>query len=42
MITPSTKIKHYLQVADLTLEEYDYVMQRARIIKQKFKHFFKF
>lgn len=39
MITPSTKIKHYLQVADLTLEEYDYVMQRARIIKQKFKNY---
>lgn len=33
------KIKHYLQVADFTLEEYNYVMDRARIIKQRFKNY---
>jgi ornithine carbamoyltransferase len=32
-------IKHFLQIADLTLAEYEYVMQRARIIKQKFKNY---
>jgi ornithine carbamoyltransferase len=32
-------IKHYLQVADFTLEEYNYVMDRARIIKQRFKNY---
>ena len=32
-------IKHFLQIADLTLTEYEYVMQRARIIKQKFKNY---
>ncbi|MBY0572819.1 MAG: ornithine carbamoyltransferase [Undibacterium sp.] len=32
-------IKHYLQVADLTLDEYHYLMQRARFIKDKFKKY---
>ncbi|MDP3785693.1 MAG: ornithine carbamoyltransferase [Undibacterium sp.] len=32
-------IKHYLQVADLSLDEYLYLMQRARIIKDKFKKY---
>lgn len=35
----TTKIKHYLQVADLSLDEYHYLMQRARIIKDKFKRY---
>ncbi|MBI3283269.1 MAG: ornithine carbamoyltransferase [Burkholderiales bacterium] len=30
-------IKHFLQFSDFTLAEFDYVMQRARIIKQRFK-----
>ncbi|MEB0138411.1 MULTISPECIES: ornithine carbamoyltransferase [unclassified Undibacterium] len=30
-------IKHFLQFSDFTLTEFDYVMQRARIIKQRFK-----
>lgn len=33
------KIKHFLQVSDLSLEEYDYLMQRARIIKDRFKRY---
>ncbi len=33
------KIKHFLQVSDLTLEEYEYLMQRARIIKDRFKRY---
>src|SRR5450830_1416126 len=30
-------IKHFLQFSDFTLTEFEYVMQRARIIKQRFK-----
>ena len=33
------KIKHFLQVSDLTLEEYEYLMQRARIIKDRFNRY---
>ena len=32
-------IKHYLQFSDLTLSEYEYLIERARIIKQKFKNY---
>ncbi|MCM1511776.1 MAG: ornithine carbamoyltransferase [Oxalobacter formigenes] len=32
-------IKHYLQFSDLTLSEYEYLMERARIIKRKFKNY---
>jgi ornithine carbamoyltransferase len=32
-------IKHYLQFSDLTLAEYEYLIQRASIIKKKFKNF---
>ncbi|TAL56565.1 ornithine carbamoyltransferase [Pandoraea sp.] len=32
-------IKHYLQFNDFTLEEYGYVLERARILKQKFKNY---
>lgn len=32
-------IQHFLQLSDLNLEQYDYLMQRARIIKQKFKNY---
>jgi len=32
-------IKHYLQFADLTLDEYDYLIERAKIIKRKFKSY---
>lgn len=32
-------IKHYLQFSDLTLSEYTYLMERARIIKRKFKNY---
>lgn len=32
-------IKHYLQFTDFTLAEYEYLMQRASIIKKKFKSF---
>lgn len=32
-------IKHYLQFADLSLEEYTYLIERTKIIKQKFKSY---
>ncbi|MBS1197860.1 MAG: ornithine carbamoyltransferase [Proteobacteria bacterium] len=32
-------IKHYLQFKDLTREEYDYLFERTRIIKDKFKRY---
>ncbi len=32
-------IKHYLTFADLTLDEYSYLIERAKIIKQKFKQY---
>jgi ornithine carbamoyltransferase len=33
------KIKHFLQIADFTLDEFTYVMERARVIKRKFKQY---
>ncbi|MDO9191650.1 MAG: ornithine carbamoyltransferase, partial [Undibacterium sp.] len=35
----STPIKHFLQFSDLSLAEFEYVMERARIIKRKFKNY---
>ena len=32
-------IKHFLQLSDFTLEEFHYVMERARIIKRRFKEY---
>ena len=32
-------IKHFLQIADFSLDEFNYVMERARIIKRKFKEY---
>jgi len=32
-------IKHFLQFSDFTLDEFTYVIERARIIKQKFKNY---
>jgi ornithine carbamoyltransferase len=32
-------IKHFLQVSDFTLDEFEYVIERARIIKRKFKNY---
>lgn len=32
-------IKHYLQFSDLTLDEYEYIIQRSAIIKKKFKKY---
>jgi ornithine carbamoyltransferase len=32
-------IKHFLQISDFTLAEYAYVMERARIIKDRFKRY---
>lgn len=32
-------IKHFLQISDFTLDEFNYVMERARIIKRKFKEY---
>jgi ornithine carbamoyltransferase len=32
-------IKHFLQFSDFTLDEFEYVIERARIIKQKFKNY---
>ena len=35
-------IKHYLQFKDLTRAEYDYLFERTRIIKDKFKRYEKY
>ena len=32
-------IKHFLQLSDFTLDEFHYVMDRARIIKRRFKDY---
>ncbi len=32
-------IKHYLQFSDFTLDEYQYVIERTRLIKRKFKNY---
>ena len=32
-------IKHFLQLSDFTLDEFNHVMERARIIKRKFKNY---
>lgn len=32
-------IKHYLQFSDFSLDEYEYVIERARVIKRKFKNY---
>jgi ornithine carbamoyltransferase len=32
-------IKHFLQVSDFTLDEFEYVIERAHIIKRKFKNY---
>ncbi|MDB5990442.1 MAG: argF [Herbaspirillum sp.] len=33
------RTKHFLQIADFTLDDYEYVIQRAHIIKRKFKNY---
>jgi ornithine carbamoyltransferase len=33
------EIKHFLQLSDFTLDEFNYVMERARIIKRRFKEY---
>ena len=33
------KIRHYLQFKDFSLDDYDYVLERARILKRKFKSY---
>jgi ornithine carbamoyltransferase len=33
------KIKHFLQVSDFTLDEFEYVIARAQVIKRKFKNY---
>ena len=32
-------IKHFLQFSDFTLDEFEYVMERSRLIKRKFKNY---
>lgn len=32
-------IKHFLQLSDFTLDEFNYVMERARVIKRRFKEY---
>lgn len=36
---PEKTIRHYLRFKDLTLDEYDYLLERTRILKQKFKRY---
>ena len=33
------RTKHFLQIADFTLDDYEYVIQRGHIIKRKFKNY---
>ncbi|KMZ13288.1 Ornithine carbamoyltransferase [Candidatus Burkholderia humilis] len=35
----SKKIRHYLQFKDFSLDDYEYVLERARILKRKFKNY---
>ncbi|KMQ80627.1 Ornithine carbamoyltransferase [Candidatus Burkholderia pumila] len=35
----SKKIRHYLQFEDFSLDDYEYVLERARILKRKFKNY---
>ncbi|MGI4814466.1 MAG: ornithine carbamoyltransferase [Janthinobacterium lividum] len=35
----SKPVRHYLRFSDLSREEYDYVLERAGILKHKFKHY---
>src|SRR5215469_4649908 len=35
----SRTIRHYLQFKDFSLDEYEYVLERARILKRKFKNY---
>ncbi|CAH2785708.1 MAG: Ornithine carbamoyltransferase (EC [uncultured Caballeronia sp.] len=37
--TTSKKIRHYLQFKDFSLDDYEYVLERARILKRKFKNY---
>ena len=32
-------IKHFLQFSDLTLDEFEHVIERTRVIKRKFKNY---
>ena len=32
-------MKHYLQFSDFTADEYDYLLNRAALIKKKFKNY---
>jgi hypothetical protein len=34
----ATLMKHYLQFKDFRVEEYEYLFERARIIKTRFKN----
>jgi ornithine carbamoyltransferase len=36
---PFMAIKHFLQLSDFTLDEFEYVIERTRIIKRKFKNY---
>ena len=35
----SPAIRHYLQFSDFSLDDYDYVFERARLLKRKFKNY---
>jgi ornithine carbamoyltransferase len=37
--TQATPIRHFLQLTDFSREELLYVLERARVIKEKFKHY---
>ena len=38
-MSPKKPIKHFLQISDFTLAEFEYVIERAKLIKQKFKNY---
>ncbi len=38
-MNPPSSIKHYLQFKDFSLEEYEYLLDRSKILKAKFKNY---
>lgn len=38
-MSPNKPIKHFLQFSDFTREEFEYVIERAKLIKRKFKNY---
>jgi len=39
MVSPGPALRHFLQLGDFTREELEHVMERARVIKERFKRY---